>query len=297
MGIPRAPLLERVMPTNPLSSGTSDTSSTGDTGGTGAGSWFQDSLIVEVYDRRPPYPEELIRLLAELAGLGGETSHRAVLDIGCGTGELARRLAPLVDRVDAVDPSAAMLARGRELPGGDNPTLHWRQGTAEDAELDPPYALITAGQSLHWMDWDVALPRFARASAPDAVLAVVERSWDGPPAMSSRLGAIFARYSPVRDYRRRDVPGELEHHGHFTRLGERVCGPEAWRPTVEEFIEARHSQAGGSRTHMGASTAAEFDRAVRDLLEDLVAAGEISRVGDRLDLRVEGQITWGRLHA
>ncbi|MFD2079634.1 Methyltransferase domain-containing protein [Actinopolymorpha cephalotaxi] len=257
------------------------------------GGWFQDELIVEVYDRRPPYPEELIRLLADLAG---DAPHRTVLDIGCGTGELARRIAPLADRVDAVDRSAAMLARGRELPGGDNPNLRWRQGTAEDAELDPPYALITAGQSLHWMDWDIALPRFALAAAPNAVLAVVERSWDGPPAMSSQLGEIFSRLSPVREYRRRDVPGELERHGHFTKLGERVCGPEAWHPTVEEFIEARHSQAGGSRTHMGEATVAEFDRAVRDLLDDLVAAGDVRRVGDRLDLSVEGQVTWGRLH-
>ncbi|GAA2755490.1 class I SAM-dependent methyltransferase [Actinopolymorpha rutila] len=269
------------------------------TGGTGRadyGGWFQDRLIVEVYDRRPPYPDDLIRLLAELTDLAGDHP-RAVLDIGCGTGELARRLAPLVDRVHAVDRSAAMLARGRELPGGDNPKLCWRRGTAEDAELDPPYALITAGESLHWMDWDVALPRFARASAPNAVLAVVERSWDGPPAMSSRLGEIFARYSPVRDYRRRDVPGELERHGHFTKLGERSCGPEVWRPTVEEFVEARHSQVGGSRTHMGEATVAEFDRAIRDLIDDLVAAGEIGRVGDRLDLRVEGRVTWGHLHA
>lgn len=269
-------------------------SGTGRTSGTDRtdyGGWFQDPLIVEVYDRRPPYPDDLVRLLAELAG----GPPRTVLDIGCGTGELARRLAPLVDRVDAVDRSAAMLARGQELPGGDNPKLRWRQGTAEDAELDPPYALITAGESLHWMDWDVALPSFARASAPNAVLAVVERSWDGPPAMSSGLGEIFARYSPVRGYRRRDVPGELERHGHFVKLGERSCGPEVWQPTAEEFVEARHSQAGGSRTHMGEATVAEFDRAIRGLLDDLVAAGEVRCVGDRLDLRVEGQVTWGRL--
>ncbi|MGW0227413.1 class I SAM-dependent methyltransferase [Actinopolymorpha singaporensis] len=277
----------------------SGTGTTGGTDRTDYGGWFQDPLIVEVYDRRPPYPHELVRLLSELAGqadLAGDTP-RAVLDIGCGTGELARRLAPLVDRVDAVDRSAAMLARGRELPGGDNSKLRWCLGTAEDAELDPPYALITAGESLHWMDWDVALPRFARASAPNAVLAVVERSWDGPPAMSSRLGEIFARHSPVRGYRRRDVPGELERHGHFTRLGERSCGPEVWRPTVEEFVEARHSQVGGSRTHMGEATVTEFDQAIRALLHDLVAAGDVRRVGDRLDLRVEGRVTWGQLNA
>ncbi|MET9022797.1 class I SAM-dependent methyltransferase [Actinopolymorpha sp. NPDC004070] len=277
------------------SSGTSSgtTSGSGETSSTDYGGWFQDRLIVEVYDRRPPYPDDLIRLLAELAG---GAAHNAVLDIGCGTGDLARRLAPLVGRVDAVDRSAAMLARGRDLPGGDSPNLRWRRGTAEDADLDPPYALITAGESLHWMDWDVALPRFAEAAAPGGVLAVVERSWDWPPALGSQLGQIFARYSPSRDYRRRDVPAELESHGHFTRLGQRTCGPQAWRPTVDEYVEARHSQVGGSRTHMGEATAAEFDRAVRDLLDDLVAAGEIRRVGDRLDLRAGARVTWGRPH-
>jgi predicted TPR repeat methyltransferase len=65
-----------------------------------------------VYPYRPPYPDEAIELLVELIRDGPRT----VLDAGCGTGDLSRRLAPRVDRVDAVDASAAMLAKGRQLP-------------------------------------------------------------------------------------------------------------------------------------------------------------------------------------
>ncbi|HUC24416.1 MAG TPA: class I SAM-dependent methyltransferase [Streptosporangiaceae bacterium] len=46
-----------------------------------------------------------------------------MLDIGAGDGALARPLAERVDRVDAVDVSAAMLAAGARQPGGDRPNL------------------------------------------------------------------------------------------------------------------------------------------------------------------------------
>jgi len=64
---------------------------------------------------------------------------------------LARPLAPLVDRIHAVDWSAAMIEGGRRLPGGDHPNLIWTVGAAETVALVPPYGLVTAGASLHWM--------------------------------------------------------------------------------------------------------------------------------------------------
>ena len=48
-----------------------------------------------------------------LAGSSG-----VVLDAGCGPGDLARPLAPLVGRVDAVDLSPRMIAEGRSREGG-----------------------------------------------------------------------------------------------------------------------------------------------------------------------------------
>jgi len=256
------------------------------------GEGFTDPGIAEAYPHRPDYPPDVIELLVRL----GKGPPRAILDVGCGTGDLARRLAPHVDRVDAVDPSAAMLAIGLRLPGGDHPRLRWQCASAEAGSLSPPYAMVTAGESLHWMDWPIVFPRFADVLTAGGVLAIVDRIWDGPPALAERLGPIFARYSTVRHFRRVDLVTEVENRGLFTRLGERHCGPEPWRPTIQEYLEGRHSQRGFSRAHMDDRTVAEFDDAVGVAVEGLVQAGEIRRTDDRLELAVEARVVWGTPH-
>ena len=74
-----------------------------------------------------------------------------MLDLGAGEGPLARPLAARVDQVDAVEISAAMVSEGRRRPGGDAANLRWIIGAAETARLGGPYALVTAGASMHWM--------------------------------------------------------------------------------------------------------------------------------------------------
>ena len=160
--------------------------------------------MVSAYPARPAYPSAVIALLADLV----HDTPRVVLDIGCGTGELARRLALLVDRVDAVDFSAGMLDLGRRLSGGDVPTVNWIVGTAEDVALNGPYALITAGKSLHWMDWDVVLPRFARVLTTRGVLAIVDRSWEGEPGLEI-LQAEIVQWLREARVGRRVLEGEL----------------------------------------------------------------------------------------
>ncbi len=61
------------------------------------------------------YPAEVFTVLRGLI----TDAAPAVLDVGCGTGDIARRLSPLVERVDAVDVSAAMIEQGRRQAGGD----------------------------------------------------------------------------------------------------------------------------------------------------------------------------------
>jgi SAM-dependent methyltransferase len=246
------------------------------------GGWFADPAIAEAYPHRPPYPPDAIELLATQAGGG------AVLDVGCGTGDLARYLAPSVGRVDAVDPSEAMLGKGKRLPGGDHPHLNWQQGYAETAALTPPYTLVTAGESLHWMDWPVVLPRFAGVLAPGGVLAIADRDWEGPPALGARLTPVFARFGAV-GYRPLDLVAELESRGLFAPLGEHRCGPVAWRPTVDEYLQCRYSQRGFSRTHLGPEKVAAFDRAVRDALDGAPRGSD-----GRLELTVEARVTFGR---
>src|SRR5215831_10814707 len=101
---------------------------------------FKDTSIVSMYQYRPPYPDEvfaiLLRLISDLPC--------TVLDLGCGTGDLSRGLAPAVGRVDAVDFSAAMVEMGKTLPNGREANLRWICGPVEEVELYPPYTLVTA---------------------------------------------------------------------------------------------------------------------------------------------------------
>ncbi|MDQ2903665.1 MAG: hypothetical protein M3Y81_08940 [Chloroflexota bacterium] len=67
-------------------------------------------------------------------------------------------------------------------------------GRVEDTTLQPPYALITAGESLHWMEWDIVLPLFQRMLTPHGYLALVARGtehnlWDDD------LQALIQRFS------------------------------------------------------------------------------------------------------
>ena len=63
----------------------------------------------------------------------------SVLDLGCGTGELAARLADK-RRVVGVDPAAAMLAVARQRPGGDK--VRWITATAQAVRLGETFDLI-----------------------------------------------------------------------------------------------------------------------------------------------------------
>jgi SAM-dependent methyltransferase len=99
---------------------------------------FQDQSVVDRYHLRPAYPPETFTILNELI----VDEPRAVLDVGCGTGNVARPLTEYVEHIDAVDLSLPMLERARMLPGGDSPKIRWLHGRAEDVETQPPYALV-----------------------------------------------------------------------------------------------------------------------------------------------------------
>lgn len=155
------------------------------------GAQFCDESVADAYPTRPPYPAEVFDVLSSLV----RDEPRTVLDLGCGTGDITRVLAPRVDCVDAVDPSPAMLARGRTLPGGDHPRIRWIHAAAETFTYPSPYALAVAAESLHWMEWDVVLPRIGWALRPHGCLALVlgRRFTDEP--WTEALGRLIQTYS------------------------------------------------------------------------------------------------------
>jgi ubiquinone/menaquinone biosynthesis C-methylase UbiE len=245
------------------------------------GAQFRDASVVDAYRFRPPYPAEVFEILGRLVGAGPPV----VLDAGCGNGDLALGLLGIADRVDALDPSAAMLAAGQARPGGDDPRLHWIAGTMEDAPLDGPYALITTGESLHWMDWPVAMRRFRELLAPEGRLAIVNRT-EQPNPWAAALQQLINQYSTNRDYQPYDLVHELTQRGLLHVVASELTEFRPFTQSINDFIESIHSRNGFSRDRMTIEAAAAFDRAVQTLLQPYA-------VEDTVTLLIGGTVVSG----
>ncbi|MFF3176624.1 class I SAM-dependent methyltransferase [Streptomyces sp. NPDC057900] len=94
------------------------------------------------------------------------------LDIGSGSGELARLLATRAGNVRGLDADPAIVARARALTGPDAPVAF----TVGDALTDIPsgsYDVITCVAALHHLPFSDALDVFRRHLAPGGTLVVV----------------------------------------------------------------------------------------------------------------------------
>jgi SAM-dependent methyltransferase len=241
---------------------------------------FQDLSLVEPYRYRPPYPAQLFDVLAGL--IRGEP--RRVLDVGCGTGNIARHLVPRVDRLDAVDFSLPMIEHGKRLPNGDHPNLRWLHGRIEEVALDPPYGLITAGESLHWMDWRIVLPRFHTVPTAGSYLAIVVH--DTVPDPWSILGDVVARYRVDGGHTPVNMIERLQEQGLFRKVGEKKLTPIPFEQSVDDFVESYHSRSAFPRERMGHTQADAFDREARQILLKTYDDGMIP-------FQVEGSVVWG----
>ncbi len=243
---------------------------------------FQHQSVVDRYHLRPTYPPQTFDLLNDLI----VDKPRVVLDVGCGTGNVARPISAYVERVDAVDITLPMLARARTLPGGDSSKIRWLPGRVEEVEFEPPYALITAGESLHWMDWGVVLPRFTRLLTRHGVLAIAYVEDQGVPWYDGYL-QIVKRFSTNPAYLPFDWVAELEKYHLFQKLGERQTEPVSVRQTIEDYIASQHARSSLSLESMTPEHAAQFDAQMQALLLPFAQDG-------MLTLPVVGGITWGK---
>ncbi|HEY7779825.1 MAG TPA: class I SAM-dependent methyltransferase [Ktedonobacterales bacterium] len=86
---------------------------------------FEEPRLADIYDLldRPDRPD-----LDPYVAMAAEFGARSIIDLGCGTGILARRLAALGYDVVGIDPAAASLAVARRKPDADR--VRWVHGTA-----------------------------------------------------------------------------------------------------------------------------------------------------------------------
>jgi SAM-dependent methyltransferase len=113
--------------------------------------------VAGFYQRyRRGYPAKVIDGLVEAFGL---TRDDVVVDLGCGTGQLALPLAERVRAVIGMDPEPDMLAEARRV-AADRSNLSWMVGSDADVPVlgnllgKECLSAVTIGQALHWMDHD-----------------------------------------------------------------------------------------------------------------------------------------------
>ncbi|WP_327312039.1 class I SAM-dependent methyltransferase [Streptomyces sp. NBC_01235] len=95
------------------------------------------------------------------------------LDVGCGDGLLARKLAERAKRVTGIDKSAEMIACARDLAAL-SPDLTFVEGDFLTADLPAVgYDFICSVTTIHHMDFEAALIRMCELLRPGGTLVVV----------------------------------------------------------------------------------------------------------------------------
>jgi len=245
---------------------------------------FADNDVVRAYAHRPDYPPALFEaLLARVAGC------ERALDLGTGPGKIAGRLAAHFARVDAIDPSEAMLGAARaNWPA---PNINWICARTEDAPLAPQYDLVTAGASLHWMVPEIVFPKIARHLAPGAKLAVIGGSAGGnigaqQAPWHGQWEGFANRWTPhdggAYDRSRQDAVRTMLRR--WIDIDERLSFEHQEHQTIAEFLDNQHSHSIWTRAHLGARTAA-FDEEATALLTPFLRDGTLTfTVATRLTL-------------
>jgi SAM-dependent methyltransferase len=200
------------------------------------------------YDRsRASYPQAMVeRILAASPG-------PRVLDVGCGTGIVARLFQAAGAQVLGVDPDERMAARARQRG------LEVEVARVED--WDPAGRLfdaIVAGQAWHWVDPAAGARRVAQALVPGGRLAVFWNAFRPPDGLGEAMTEAIRQALP-------GAPAQIGLPGPdgYARLagraadGMRAAGaftePEEWRFDWErdytryEWLDAVPTFGGNNR--------------------------------------------------
>ena len=231
---------------------------------------------------RVPYPKELIDHLRASAGI---TGNGRLLDLACGTGQVALSMFRFFREVWAVDRELEMVETGRrgaEASGAGN--VLWKVGRAEDLVAPSGvFELITVGNAFHRLNRRLVGRKAMDWLAPERCLAVVGSSslWTGEEEWQSIAGDVIRRWTseePVVERKKSDQPREtfeeaLRFAG-FQDIEEQTFPvPYVWY--LESFVGYLYSLSGVSKRVLG-DRAEKFEADLRRTLLSYDAQGRYS---------------------
>lgn len=255
------------------------------------------------YERgRLPYPPALADALAQALVLDGSGR---LIDVGCGPGVVALRLAHLFEEVVGVDADADMLAEAERLAGERRiSNARWVHILAERLPAGlGSFRVATFAASFHWMDRDrvaaVVLGMlephgaFVQVSRPDHHTQP-DRPLPHPPPPREAMGALVRGYlGPLRragqGVLRYGTPdGEaavLARAGFAAPEIVQVAGGEVIIRSVDDLVAAQYSNS-SSAPHLFGDRRAAFEEELRALLGEASPAGLFAEQTGDTELRI-----------
>ena len=156
--------------------------------------WSRTSADYAAHRPGPPP-----RLYAMLAALGIGLPGQSLLDLGTGTGLLAREFARRGARVSASDIAAGQIAAAREEAAREDLDIDFRVAPAEACPFpDASFDVVTAAQCWMYFDWGRATAEVARVLKPGGVLVTTHFSWlPEADALARSSEELVLRFNPA----------------------------------------------------------------------------------------------------
>lgn len=207
---------------------------------------FTNPRLVAIYDTVNAYePQSQLDFYASFVG----PDHPAtIVELGCGTGIISRRLAADGHGIIAIDPSPAMIAAAKQHPDGKR--VHWVVGDASDSDMDIDFAFMSGhipqfmltGREWHW-----TLSKLRSCLNTEGVLAFESRnpfareweSWtrDNRTTVHDPVAGLIEKWSEVSDLTNNVL--SYTNHYLFQNNGEEIVAPNMLRfRSQDELVDA-----------------------------------------------------------
>jgi len=124
---------------------------------------------------RAGYPDELYKRLKRFdVGIEGQS----ILDLGTGTGYLARKFAEQGAQVTGVDISDELINAAKKLDIEKGLKINYLNARAEELPFNPStFDIVTAGQCWHWFQGEKVMNEIRRVLKKNGKLVIVHLDW------------------------------------------------------------------------------------------------------------------------
>ena len=229
--------------------------------------WGKTSQDYATY--RAGYPEAFYEVLAAL-GIG--QPGQRILDLGTGTGVLARAFAKRGAVVTGVDIAANQIAAASALAAQEGLDIAFHVCAAESMDFpEGSFEVIAAGQSWLYLDAAVMIPKVLRLLTADGCLVLAHLLWlPHKDRIAQQTEALVLRYNP--DWKSAGYQGTMPPtfawtRDHFDLRTFHIM--EAPLEFTRETWQGRIRACRGIGASLSAAEVEQFDAAHRQLLETI----------------------------